>query len=126
MFVYLKILFYYAFYTLKLKATRFHLVLGRIKKRKHIKGLNVNYLIRLVDRVLYLKLFGLQIFKVNCLRYSIVIYKLCSDYGVDVELNIGVDKKDDTLLAHAWITKDGLILYKAQEEQFKLLYKVNN
>ena len=125
-FVYLKILFYYFFYTLRLKTTHFHLVLEGITKHGYVQGLKINYLIGLVDRVLYFKLFGKQVVRVNCLRYSIVIYKICSDYGVDVELNIGVDKKGDRFLAHAWITKAGKILYDAKEKEFALIYRMNN
>lgn len=51
-----------------------------------------------------------SIFKPNCLRSSLVLWRLLSRYGVQASLRIGVISAKEGIVAHAWIVSDGVVL----------------
>lgn len=67
---------------------------------------------------------NLWIYRPNCLKRSLVLYRVLRDEGVDVQLCIGArlgDRDEDELTGgrlegHAWLVKDGRNFLEKNEE----------
>lgn len=51
-----------------------------------------------------------SIFKPNCLRSSLVLWRLLSHHGIPASLRIGVRDEKEGITAHAWIELNGAVL----------------
>jgi len=50
---------------------------------------------------------NILMFRRNCLKRSLLLYRFLRQAGMDVDLNIGIRKESGELTGHSWLTYEG-------------------
>lgn len=97
--------------------------LSSIPPGKSIHTIPMDRAIVIIGRVCHLAIFRVPIFPRICLRQALALYRFLRPLGYPVTIHIGVQKSQDTLSAHSWVTLAGTPLTDdAGLSDYKVVY----
>ena len=92
-------------------------------QRKSKSPLELNQAVRVVVRLCQLPLFRWRVFPRACLRQALTLYRVLIRMGYPVAIHFGVQKDEQVLHGHSWVTIGGKpVAERTRTEIFTIVY----